>query len=214
MMMSFRIPARRPRAGFTLIELLVTIGIMGIVSGLGLRTYFLATDYYGQAQSEGESDMAAQTALQTLREDVSSVLPSSLTGVSIVGALQKSGAGEADSVLVLPVSVPTFTDGRMTAASVKYHVQRIKTAGGLETARLVRTAVPLHQAIPDSAGAGIAIGVIAFRVEYLDDEGRWLHEWPSGTSPLALRVSLTLRDPDSILAPAITRSLVFRVPAR
>ncbi len=200
---------RRLRAGFTLTELLVTMAIIGVVSSLGLRAYTTAIDYYAQARSEGESDMAAQAALQTIREDVSAVLPSSLTGVSVSGIVQNSSGGEADSVLLLPVSVPTFNDGRATAAWVKYEVRRMQG-----TARLIRTSVPLHTPIPDNAGSEVARGVIAFRAEFLDEQGDWQPEWPRGASPIAVRATLTLSDPDRIVAPAITRSLVFRVPAQ
>lgn len=202
---------RRGRtAGFTLSELLVTMAIIGVVSGLGLRAYFTAIDYYGQARSKGESDMAAQDALQTLREDVSSVLPSSLTGEAVLGTLQNRSGGDPDSVLVLPVSLPTMADRRSTAALVQYHVQRIQQGN----ARLVRTAVPLHQEIPDNAGTEVASGVIAFHVSYLDGEGNWADEWSADTSPIAIRASLSLKDPDKIIAPAVTRSIVFRVSAQ
>jgi len=203
-----RIQRRRLNAGFTLSELLVSIAIIGVVSGLGLRTYFTAIEYYGLARSEGESDLAAQNALQTIRDDVSAVLPSSLTGVSIVGTVKKRG-DVVDSDLVLPVSVPTFVDGRTAAAWVKYDVRRIN-----DTVRLVRTAVPLHTKIPANAGTDVVAGVIAFNAKYLDEEGAWNDTWPTGSSPIAVRVSLTLKDSDSIAAPAITRSLLFRVPAR
>lgn len=206
---SHRISAHRAKAGFTLAELLITVGIIGVVSTLGLRAYTTAIAYYGQARSEGESDKAVQAAFQTLHEDVSSVLPTALTGVSVSGTVQNRAPDKIDSILILPVSVPTFADGRSTAAWVKYSVQRIQG-----TARLVRTAVPLHQNIPDNAGTDVVAGVIAFRVEHLDSEGRWLPEWSGDASPIAVRVSLTVRDPDSLLAPAITRSLVFRVPAQ
>ena len=206
---SHRIPVRRTKAGFTLAELLITIGILGVVSALGLRAYSTAIAYYGQARSEGESDKAVQAALQTMHDDVSSVLPTSLTGVSITGTVQNRAPDKIDSTIILPVSVPTFADNRDTAAWAKYSVQRIKG-----TARLVRTAVPLHQKIPENAGTDVVSGVVAFRVEYLDGEGRWLPEWSADASPIAVRVALTVRDPDSLLAPAITRSLVFRVPAQ
>jgi len=201
---------RHPRrtAGFTLVELLVVIAIIGVVSGIGMRLFVITTSLYGRAQSEAESDMAIQTALQTVQDDVSSVLPSTLTGVSVVGRLDTRG-GKDYSVLVLPASVPTLADRRTTAATVKYYVQNIQG-----TARLMRASVPLHQKIPENAGSEVATGVIAFHVEYLDGEGRWLPTWPLGTSPIAVRVSLTLSDPDSILAPPVTRSLVFRVPAQ
>jgi prepilin-type N-terminal cleavage/methylation domain-containing protein len=199
---------QRLTAGFTLVELLVVIAIIGVVSGIGMRLFVVTTSYYGQAQSEAESDLAIQTALETVRDDVSSVLPSSLTGVSVQGILDKRGEKE-DSVLVLPTSVPTLADRRNTAATVKYYIQRIQG-----TTRLMRASAPLHQKIPENAGTEVAAGVLAFHAEYLDDEGRWLPTWSDETSPVAVRVSLTLSDSDSTLAPPVTRSLVFRVPAR
>jgi prepilin-type N-terminal cleavage/methylation domain-containing protein len=182
-------PKRWRTFGFTIWELLVSMAIIGVISGLGLRTYFSAIDYYGQARSEGQADLVAQAALQSMREDITSVLPSSLTGVNIIGGLDERGGGETDSRLVLPASVPTFADGRSAAATVMYNVRRIQS-----NARLVRTSVPLYEDLPS-------------------DE--WLNRWSADKdrSPAAIRVTLTLKEADKIRAPLITRSVVFQVPA-
>ncbi len=201
--------SRRGAAGFTLAELLITIAIIGIVSSLGLRAYLTAIDYYGLARSKGESDQAIQSAMETIRADVNSVLPSSLTGVSVSGSVQNRAGGKTNSVLMLPVSVPTLADGRSTAAWVRYDVRYIQESG-----RLVRSAGPLYQDLKEDAGTDVVFGVLGFNAEYLDDNGAWVSTWPLGQSPVAVRVTLTVRDPDSILAPAVTRSLVFRVSAQ
>jgi prepilin-type N-terminal cleavage/methylation domain-containing protein len=195
------------RAGFTLAELLMSIAIIGVVSGLGLRAYILAIDYYGEARSEGETDQAIQTALRSIEVDITSALPSSITGVGIAGTKQPHEGGE-DAVLVVPTSVPAMTTGRATAVWVKYEVRR-----DTDGVQLVRTAVPLHQPFPPNGGAQVLAGVHAFRVEYLNEAGTWLEQWPGNASPVAVRITVTASKPGSIAAPNVTRSVVYRVPS-
>jgi prepilin-type N-terminal cleavage/methylation domain-containing protein len=204
-MKAARVPNRR--AGFTLAELLVSIAIIGVVSGLGLRAYTLAIDYYGEARSEGETDQAIQTALRSIEEDITSTLPSSITGVGIAGTKQPYDGGE-DAALVVPTSVPTMATGRAAAAWVKYEIRR-----DTDGTRLVRTAVPLHQPFPPNGGAEVLAGVHGFRVDYLNEAGTWLDQWSGNASPVAVRITVTASEPGSIAAPNVSRSVVYRVPS-
>lgn len=197
--------AGRP-SGFTLAELIIAIALISVVTGLGTVTYMRIISYYGQAQSESRADKLAQIALDSVRDDLASLLSPSLANSPVVGGPQEGGGG---STLVVPVALPTFTDSRTAAAWVRYQVTRDDSGP-----RLVRTAVSLHQEIPVEGGTTVASGIQQFRVQFVDAQGQWVDEWNDIVPPAAVRVSVTAKDLDRGAGATVSRSAIVPVRVR
>ena len=213
-------PAGR-RGGFTLLELLVVIAILGIVSGLGTSAFVTVTSAWNERKSITELDAQAQQAFKRIRRDLSDTLSYELSGIAIRGTRHDAvdtstvpAAHNADDDIAIPVQgVPvqgaSAGRARQRAALVGYRMDR-----GAGEGSLVQTAGDLDAEFPTTGKLEIIPGAhtVAFRVEYLssDPDSLWVGDWKGPGHPGAVRISLTLEDPDR---PAfqISRKAVFRV---
>ncbi len=202
--------------GFTLLELLVVIAILGIVSGLGTSAFVTVTSAWNESKSITELDAQAQQAFESIRRDLSDALSYELSGIAIRGshhdAIDTStvpAAHNADDNIAIPVQGASEGRARQRAGLVGYRLNR-----GAGDSSLVRTIGGLEAEFPTTGRLEIIPGVhtVAFRVEYLsNDPGPlWVGDWQGPGHPGAVRISLTLEDPDRSDF-QISRKAVLRV---
>ena len=211
-------PAGR-RGGFTLLEVLVVIAILGIVSGLGTSAFVTITSAWNERKSITQLDAQAQQAFESIRRDLSDALSYELSAMAIRGTRHDAvdtatvpAAHNADDIIAIPVQGASAGRARQRAALVGYRMDRGTGAG-----TLVRTIGALEAEFPTTGRLEIIPGAhtVAFRLEYLsNDPGRlWVGDWQGAGHPGAVRVSLTLEDPDRPYI-QISRKAVLRVHVR
>ena len=75
----------RTRRGFSLLELVVVVGIIGVVTTIGLTTFIRMMDYWNAEQSRASLERKAEYALDQMRQDFAAALSSGLCGSPLVG---------------------------------------------------------------------------------------------------------------------------------
>lgn len=209
----------RRRAGFTLLELLVVLTILGVVSTLGTSAFVTVTSAWNERKALTELDAQAEEAFESIRRDLADTLSYELSGVAITGTSRDAvdtdtvpAAHNADDSVSIPVQGAAAGRTRQRAAMVAYSVDR-----GAAEGSLIRTAGNLDDNFPTTGRQEVIprARTVAFRAEYLsDDPDRlWESEWHGPGHPKALRISLTLEDPDRPDI-QISRKAVLRVHVR
>ncbi len=189
----------RKRNGFTLLELIVVIGLMGIVTSMGVTMFFKMSDAWKKTTARVELEAKSALAFESMRKDFSEIVSSDLAGVSITGTSAFSGdrVPHADDSVTIPVLRRSSPDGPLARESARYYIDR-----GEDGPALVR-------AVGDSVQP-IVPDVVRMNVEYGLPSGAWTDEWKEASMPRAVRVSLTLIHPDQ-LDEQIVRKSVFLV---
>jgi prepilin-type N-terminal cleavage/methylation domain-containing protein len=206
------------KSGFTIIEIIVVIALMGIVTSLGTMAFIEMTQLWNQTRARAELDARADMIFKHFREDIGRIISPVISGVPVRGNSRTTKDNErffdielADDEIVLPVLMATVPDNNTVAATVLYHVER---EGGSDT--LVRVAGDLSDETPSGARTEVAHGVLRFRVEYagMGGDADWVPGWSGPTLPQAIRVSLTLADPEISggRGEQISRKAIFTVP--
>lgn len=207
------------RAGFTLIELLVVLSILSVVTTLGTTAFITITTAWNEQKIMAELDQLAQDAFAAIERDLSDTLSYELSGVAIAGTNRNQrddGAWRetynADDVFSIPIQGSSAQRTRQRSAKVGYYVDR--SSGG---ASLVRTIGGLYKGFPTTGREDLIprASAIAFRVEYLskDPDKLWVAGWDRAGHPEAIRLSLTLEDPDRPEF-QVSRKTVLRVHVR
>lgn len=205
--------------GFSLMELLVAIALMSIVLTLGVRSFSMLTGAWNETRILGELADIAEDALGKIEVDLADTLSAQLSGVSIVGIdrvtknkHEFNQADDADDRLIVPIQGIQSGVSLQRSQSVQYQVLRDEGRS-----MLVRTVGPLGDQNPSSGKSDVIsrADTIRFDVSYAtgDVEEPWVNEWASGTLPRAVRVSLTLADPDNVFR-QVSRKQVYAVRVR
>jgi prepilin-type N-terminal cleavage/methylation domain-containing protein len=196
---------RRYVVGFTLIELIVVISLMGVATGLGVTMFVRVTSVWQTTSARTELNRRADDIFGGMRRDFATMVSAKLAGETVRGS-SRTAQDERffkilleDDRVVIPVETVVTPDGAPVRAAVTYHVERKE--GGHSLMRTTRLAG--GEKAP-STSVKVADGVLALRVEYADPEetdktdpaGVWQNEWTKPVSPRAVRVSVTLADPD------------------
>ncbi len=199
---------KRHSTGFTLMELLVVLFVGSVVTGLGTVMFHRMTSYWGELNNQTELNLHAAQAFETLGEDFAGTLSIGLSNHPLIGDIRKGGNDDllpGASWVMVPVAVPTRIANRTKAVQVIYNVKR---DGG----RLERKSNALYKEWESaSEGTVIAEGVVKFRIEYLGVDTEWVTKWDGETLPRAVRVSLTLGNPENPLREQVSRVALFPI---
>lgn len=204
---------RRSRHGFTLLELLVVIVLMGVATSLGMTMFSKVSDTWRRTEIHTELNDRAMSAFEQMRRDFTEVLSAKVSGFAMRGTPRTTQDNRFFRIplehdrIVIPVELPGRSGKPSQHANIGYHIER---KGGAYT--LVRTTGPLGPEDPTANRLKVADGVLAMRIEYLDDSegGTWRTGWSRPTLPDAVRVSLTLMDPVRYFE-QISRKAVFTI---
>jgi prepilin-type N-terminal cleavage/methylation domain-containing protein len=185
-----------PRGGFTLFELLVVLGVLAIVTTIGGTAFSALTDAWRIVSLRNTLNERAIALFDSIRRDTEQLVAPQLSGVPLLGipaTEEQKRYGrvplESDRV-ILPIAL-NAPDGSLLRQSVMYSIDR---SGAVPVLR--RTPAKFGETAIDGAlGTPLAQGVLALRIEYLND-GKTLNEWRQPGAPEALRVSVVLQDID------------------
>jgi prepilin-type N-terminal cleavage/methylation domain-containing protein len=198
------------RGGFTLLELLVVIALMGVVGTLGTQLFVTMTTSWGSVLQRTQLDEQADNVFDQMRHDFEKVVSPRLTGVSMTGADQTAEeerfwnqtlGNDTLTFAVLKMVDPKLETFRCVQA--KYYVDRAEGKDFL--IREVNDFARPDKKERDALGEN----VVSLCLEYLATDGTWAQAWDRPELPQAVRVSMTLVNPDSL--EQVTRKAVFPV---
>ncbi|MCC6699591.1 MAG: type II secretion system protein [Candidatus Hydrogenedentes bacterium] len=207
----------RSQSGFTLLEMLVVLALTAVVTGIGTMALFRMTDYWNGLRIRTEMDRRAESVFGSIRQDIASLVSSSLASASVTGTSATAtdsrfyGIALADDTLTLPVTAKT-SEGFAAPTVITYHVKRdtVDAFGG-GGAALVRSQSSPGAAEGAAAEQVVAEGVLQFEVEYTANGSEWVETWSDKAPPRAIRVSMTMAYPVNPMREQIARSYVFPV---
>jgi len=180
----------RRTSGFTLIELIVVIGLLGVVTTLGVRTYGAMSGHWNDAKATIAMHDAAGRALESIRRDLHNTAPASFTGQGVLGEPGTRqdpdlfwGVALTDDSIVIPVPDPD-DPGRLLL--VRYLIER-----AWHTPRLVRAAS--YDGL--NSRVAVAEGVVSLAVRYREDAtGPWLATWNHDRIPAQVSLNIVVMD--------------------
>jgi hypothetical protein len=143
--------------------------------------------------------MTANAIFDEMRQDFSQVVSPKLAGTTVKGTTQdttdtrlfKVRVSLQNDQVVIPVETVAGPDGRLQRLDVRYYIDR---EGGAATLMRVMSA----PGGVETASLKVADGVLAMAIEYAGKgpAAAWKREWTEASPPSAVRVSVTLMDPD------------------
>ena len=196
----------KSKYGFSLMEVIVSIAILSIVSTIGVSMFIKVTDAWRIANARAELYRTGDRVLEQIRDDISRMVSSDMSGVSVNGLSRYYVEESSDSPLwrvrreddkmLLPVEVPVDGTGNTRRFLVHYEIDH-QTA----PSALVRNTTPFGVYVSDNDGSILLESVLSLRIEYLeqnaspDDQSAWVTQWDATYNPRAIRVSLVMSNP-------------------
>ena len=184
------------RSGFTLIELMIALAILALVAVLGYRALSSLTASEAQLGAEAQHWRALDALFARLEADMREALPREVrTGIGKEPAWIGDVDGAGNAVLRFSRAGPEFAAEPGSAGQRIGYRLRDDTIEILYWPRLDQPASVAPQPY------ALAVGIVAFRVSYLDARSNWLDRWPSlGESPVprGVRVGITLAGGEQI----------------
>ncbi len=202
----------RSSAGFTLLEIVVTLGIVGIVAALGFQILYGVMDGYAELRDRTELDAQARQALALIRRDVLDMAHPATVGEPLTSTASDATAFEDDQFWRIPLEsdemrFPILISGAdqdERVVMVRYWIERSNGVGAL-----YRSVYELGEE-PEENGAAQLQGVIGFRTEFATGgDPPWLPYWDEPyATPKAIRLSLSLVDPDRVETQVAHRAVI------
>ena len=177
--------------GFTLLEIIVALFIFSLVSVIAVTGLHSVLSSQSAAEKKAERLASLQTALLLLSRDVSQTINRPATNPSG----QPDGFIGTDKMMIFTHAGFDNPDGQLQRSTL----QRIQYQYTHDT--LTRSTLPVLDLVvaikPDSRE--LLDQISALRFEYLDHKNHFQTRWPppdqpSALLPLAVRITMTLRD--------------------
>jgi prepilin-type N-terminal cleavage/methylation domain-containing protein len=185
---------RRRHAGFTLLELLTVLTVLGVVSTIGIGTFFRITDYWRATTLQMDLQKTASHAFDEMQRDFDQIISTRRTGAPLWGERRLEAEKRyqrvqlEDDRFVLPIEMLNPVSGLHERFSVLYEIDRSGAAPAL-----IRVTGPLGAQLPEGARQIVAEGVLALRAQYYDGTD-WQPAWKGPALPEAVRISLVVMD--------------------
>ncbi len=212
-MMGMAVMARpRGREGFTILELLVVIGLIGMITTWGYVILFRVDSDWKELRSRSEINDAASAMFQTMRDDFNASVSPKLAGVALAAThAMYSDTDRHRELFNDSFEFPIAAPDAQGVSRVRYFVERT-----LKRDFLTREVLPLsgEAASPMTNELNRLVDVVYLRCEVgveQNGEFAWTQDgWSGSEPPEAVRISMTLADPDSPWI-QVSRKAVFDV---
>ena len=186
----------RNRSGFTLIELMIAFAILSLVAVFGYRALASLTDSEVRLASEAQRWRTLDALFARLEADMREALPRAVrNGNGTEPAWLGDIDGTGNAVVRFSRAGPEFAAEPGSAGQRIGYRLRGDVIEILYWPRLDQPASVTPQPF------GLASGVAAFRIVYLDARNTWRDRWPAmGDPPMprAVRVAVTLAGGEQI----------------
>ncbi|GMV98863.1 MAG: hypothetical protein AMXMBFR84_00030 [Candidatus Hydrogenedentota bacterium] len=203
-------------SGYTLFELVVVIGVLSVVTSIGVTSFYKMTSYWSAVQRKSQLHRTADNAFNAIQTDLAAVVASPLASLGVQGLNGEAQADElfyriplANDQLTAVIQAPAGESNRALSQRVTYRLDRAPETGigTLVRAASERTAEPSEEQKTD-----VLAGVLQLDIQYAAaGGGGWQSEWKQPGLPAAVLVSLTVTDPNSPMSEVVARKAVLPI---
>lgn len=193
--------------GFSLLELIIAMGIMGVVTTVGMAMLFRLYSAWQADEAGAALELKAVQVFAQLRSDLEAVAPGGLSGVAApvvaeIGHVPRQEDSMRGLLASDRIELCAMAGSPPSLRRIVYSVDR-------DQDELVRS----EAAWASSSGEGAVIleGVVHFRLSYAGPEGNWEEAWPHSYPPRLVRLTLVVRHPEKP-SEKISRVAVFPIP--
>jgi len=203
---------REHNQGFTLLELILVVALLSVVTSLGVSIFMKVSDAWDVTHAQTEMEARAGYLFDQMGQDFGQMVSHKLTGASIVSESQTAQDTRffriplRDDRVTIPVELAPRPGQPPQRVEVTYNIER--KDGACTLMRSTRVA----GAKGPGTSVAVADGVIAMGIEYAGKTpgSAWQAPWTQAGIPGAVRVNVTLMDPDRI-GQQISRKAVFPI---
>lgn len=184
--------------GFTLIEVLVALALLGLTAVMAYRGIASLVDGDAQLAAEAQRWRTLDAALSRLEADLRQAIPRpAQAGATREPAwLAATEAGGTSGLVFSRAGAEFDAEPGVAGQRIGYRVRN----GALEVVYWPALDRP-RAGEADARAWALVEGIAGFRVEHLDERGRWGPAWPQPDEPAvprAVRVHLTLASGETI----------------
>ena len=199
---------RSNRNGFTLLELLIVMGLLSVVTALGMSVFVSVDREWDVRRAEAEMEAMAVNVFEDLERDMNDVLSAEVSGYSLRGVDSEKvilnsvpKAYWPNDEFVVPVQGTGSGNAMLYGRNVRYYVG-IQSSDAENNSQgsyysIVRTEDKIDVQTPTRGAIKVTpdnTNVTGFQVEYaVHGSDEWTQEWSRDELPAAIRVSISLQ---------------------